>query len=152
MDKITLNKLNATGSLQAKAPTPVAAGTKPPSGAAAPVRPAAPAPAPAKAVSPAPAQAPAPVKTAAPEVPAVKFELYERNARAVFVAGTFNAWNPTATPLKNNGAGKWETALRLSPGKYQYRFVVDGKWIADPLAKETVPNPFEGVNSVLVVK
>jgi 1,4-alpha-glucan branching enzyme len=91
-------------------------------------------------------------KAAAPEVPAVKFELYERNARAVFVAGTFNAWNPTAMPLKSNGNGKWETTLRLTPGKYQYRFIVDGKWIADPLAKETVPNPFEGVNSVLVVK
>jgi 1,4-alpha-glucan branching enzyme len=84
--------------------------------------------------------------------PPVKFELYEPSARAVYVAGSFNAWNPTATPLKNDGSGKWEAAMRLIPGKYQYRFVVDGKWVADPLAKETAPNPFEGVNSVLVVK
>jgi 1,4-alpha-glucan branching enzyme len=110
----------------------------------------------AKAVLPAatsaPAQAQVAAKTPAPALPTVKFELYERNARAVFVAGSFNAWNPTATPLKANGSGKWEAILKLSPGKYQYRFVVDGKWIADPSAKETVPNPFEGVNSVLVVQ
>ncbi len=139
MDKITV-KPNASGSIP---PKPVAS--------AAPAKPATSAPAhTAKAVSPGPAQAPS--KAPASEVAGVKFELYERNARAVFVAGTFNAWNPTATPLKSNGSGKWETTLRLSPGKYQYRFIVDGKWIADPLAKETVPNPFEGVNSVLVVK
>ena len=41
------------------------------------------------------------------------------------------------------------TELALPPGTYEYRLVVDGEWIADPSAKETVPNPFGGVNSVL---
>jgi 1,4-alpha-glucan branching enzyme len=136
MDNISLNRV--------KAPPPKA----PPIAKPAPSSP--PPPAPAKAVAPVSPQA-AP-KAPASGPPVTKFELYERNAKAVFVAGSFNAWNPTATPLKNNGSGKWETSLQLSPGKYQYRFVVDGKWIADPLAKETVPNPFEGVNSVLSVK
>jgi hypothetical protein len=29
--------------------------------------------------------------------------------------------------------------------------VVDGQWMPDPLAKETVPNPFGGRNSILKV-
>ena len=36
-------------------------------------------------------------------------------------------------------------------GTYEYCLVVDGQWRPDPLAKETVPNPFGGRNSVLKV-
>jgi hypothetical protein len=36
----------------------------------------------------------------------------------------------------------------LPAGIYEYRLVVDGQWIADPLASETVPNPFGGRNSL----
>ena len=39
----------------------------------------------------------------------------------------------------------------LPPGTYEYCLVVDGHWIADPLAVETVPNPFGGRNSLLKV-
>ena len=49
------------------------------------------------------------------------------------------------------GEGRWVKELALPPGDYEYRFVVDGAWIPDPLAKETVPNPFGEMNSVLKV-
>jgi hypothetical protein len=39
----------------------------------------------------------------------------------------------------------------LAPGTYEYCLVVDGQWMPDPLARETVPNPFGGRNSVLKV-
>jgi hypothetical protein len=39
----------------------------------------------------------------------------------------------------------------LTPGTYEYCLVVDGQWMPDPLARETVPNPFGGRNSVLNV-
>jgi hypothetical protein len=39
----------------------------------------------------------------------------------------------------------------LAPGTYEYCLVVDGQWIPDPLARESVPNPFGGRNSVLNV-
>jgi hypothetical protein len=42
-----------------------------------------------------------------------------------------------------------ETALL--PGIYEYCLVVDGQWMPDPLARETIPNPFGGRNSVLKV-
>ena len=47
--------------------------------------------------------------------------------------------------------GKWITELMLPPGRYEYLFVVDGVWLPDPAAAETVPNPYGGRNSVLTV-
>jgi hypothetical protein len=49
------------------------------------------------------------------------------------------------------GRGKWAKELALPPGRYEYRFVIDGQWVDDPAANETVPNPFGGSNAVLVV-
>lgn len=49
------------------------------------------------------------------------------------------------------GQGRWRKDLVLPPGRYEYRLVVDNEWIADPLALESAPNPFGGVNSVLNV-
>lgn len=51
----------------------------------------------------------------------------------VCVAGTFNGWNMTATPMERDTAGEWTVTLDLEPGAYQYKFVVDGgRWVADP--------------------
>ena len=49
------------------------------------------------------------------------------------------------------GNGRWRKELTLPPGVYEYRIVADDEWMADPLAKETISNPFGGVNSVLRV-
>jgi len=67
------------------------------------------------------------------------------------VAGTFNNWQPEDRPLHlfRNGGGLPESGL--APGTYEYCLVVDGKFVPDPLARETVPNPFGGRNSVLRV-
>ena len=49
------------------------------------------------------------------------------------------------------GNGRWLKELALPPGRYEYRLVVDGQWIDDPLAKEFVPNPHGSRNGVIVV-
>lgn len=72
-------------------------------------------------------------------------------AGAVAIAGTFNDWRPEATPMVSTGDGSWLKELALKPGTYEYLFVADGEWLCDPLAQETVPNPFGGRNSVLMV-
>ncbi len=72
-------------------------------------------------------------------------------AVTVSVAGTFNDWNITRTPMRKDQAGIWKTTLSLAPGRYEYRFVVDGDWITDPNATEFVENPFGQTNSVLIV-
>lgn len=81
----------------------------------------------------------------------VQFELYAHQAGAVSVVGTFNDWKPGVTPLIARGGGKWAKELPLPPGRYEYRFVVDGKWMDDPKAKASVPNPHGGRNAVLEV-
>jgi len=69
----------------------------------------------------------------------------------VSVAGTFNDWQADATSLKQQADGLWTVELPLSPGTYEYLFVVDGCWCPDTNAAETSPNPFGTLNSVLRV-
>ncbi len=88
--------------------------------------------------------------TLAPLVP-VRFEYTNLAAASVCVAGTFNHWQPAAKPLHSSGLGNWWKDTALVPGIYEYCFVVDGQWMADPLAWESVPNPFGGRNSILRV-
>ena len=83
--------------------------------------------------------------------PSVHVELIEPNAIDVCIAGTFNEWKADATPMVRLGDGRWAKELSLPAGCYEYRFVVDGAWVNDPKAKETVPNPFGTSNSVLRV-
>jgi 1,4-alpha-glucan branching enzyme len=81
----------------------------------------------------------------------VRLEFTRPVASTVFVAGTFNEWHPTVTPMIPIAEGRWLKKLRLPPGRYEYCLVVDGEWMPDPLATESVPNPFGGCNSVLHV-
>jgi len=79
----------------------------------------------------------------------VRVEFVHQTAQQVCIGGTFNNWRPAVTPMVPLGDGRWAKELTLAPGVYEYRLVVDGVWIPDPRAIETVPNPFGGVNSVL---
>ena len=81
----------------------------------------------------------------------VHIEFHDQQAHEVCIAGTFNEWQPTATPLRSLGAGDWAAELSLPPGRFEYRLVVDGQWRCDPAASESVPNGFGSCNSVLVV-
>ena len=78
-------------------------------------------------------------------------ELVRPEAKSVFVAGTFNEWQPAKTPLKAASGGKWTGALCAQPGRHEYLFVVDGQWLPDPNAKEAVQNPYGGMNSVITI-
>ena len=82
----------------------------------------------------------------------IRFELDAPRAWSVLLVGTFNDWQPGATPLNGINDGKWARELSLAPGRYEYRFVVDGHWIDDPKAKAYVPNPHGGRNAVLQVE
>ena len=81
----------------------------------------------------------------------VALQLLEPAAKQVFVAGSFNGWKPDSTPLVPLGNGRWKGDLKLGPGRHEYLFVVDGHWLPDPNAKESVQNPFGGRNSVITV-
>ncbi len=83
----------------------------------------------------------------------VPIEFSHRNATKISIVGTFNNWRPGATPMVSLGDGRWFTALMLKPGNYEYQLVVDGEWMLDPRARETLSNPFAfgQRNSVLKV-
>ena len=72
-------------------------------------------------------------------------------AQEVCSAGSFNDWHPSVTPMIRLRDGQWAKELSLAPGRYEYRFVVDGQWVDDPAATELIPNPFGTANAVLVV-
>ena len=91
-------------------------------------------------------------QNAAPwEVHSVRVQYFEL-AHEVWIAGTFNDWSPEATPMRQDTKGNWTAELLLRPGEYEYRFLVDGQWKDDPMAKRYVGNSFGGFNCILEVK
>lgn len=77
------------------------------------------------------------------------------DVQTVLVSGTFNGWGETpesADPLLDpDSDGMWELAIRLAPGTYQYKFLVDGAWQLDPENPNTVDDGTGNTNNVLVV-
>ena len=82
----------------------------------------------------------------------VRIEFHHEQAQAVFIAGSFNDWNPNTTPMSALDKGRWGKELVLPLGRYEYLLVVDGTWVCDPSAPKQVPNPHGGHNSVLIVE
>lgn len=81
----------------------------------------------------------------------VRFEFTDAAAKTVCIAGTFNHWQPEAKTLHSSGFGNWWKETSLAPGTYEYCLIVDGQWMLDPKARESVANPFGGRNSILIV-
>jgi 1,4-alpha-glucan branching enzyme len=86
----------------------------------------------------------------------VTLSCHVSDAKEVTVAGTFNDWQPNATPMQRDKNGNWTTTLKLAPGHYEYKFVVDGQWCCEPSSKDEddpkcCPNPFGTMNRVLEV-
>jgi len=82
----------------------------------------------------------------------VTFAVYQPDAERVFLSGVFNDWSTEATPLTRQPNRDWKTTVALTPGRYEYKFVVDGKWILDPRASVSAVNDFQTLNSVIEVK
>lgn len=53
-----------------------------------------------------------------------------RNARNVMLAGSFNNWLPSVMQMERTDSG-WIATVKLAPGKYWYKFIVDGNWVTD---------------------
>lgn len=82
----------------------------------------------------------------------VIFRSRQASASEVQLAGDFNDWMPHTTPMRTLGNGEFEARLRITPGRYRYRLVVDGRWCHDqhnPLAEA---NEYGETNSVVEVR
>ena len=80
------------------------------------------------------------------------FEVDAELGSQVSVAGSFNSWNPEAHVFRPAAAaGHFKRIVYLEPGDYEYKFVIDGNWSADPNCPSFAANTFGTLNSVLEV-
>ncbi len=91
-------------------------------------------------------------EAAAQEMVEVSFEYENDSAGEVYIAGTFNDWDPSVLRFEKGDDGIFRVTLELAPGKYEYKFVVDGTWVEDPANPDTMDDPYGGKNSVLTVE
>ena len=80
------------------------------------------------------------------------FTLNAPQAIRVFIAGSFNGWNPVATPLQRDKAGLWRRTVSLEQGRHEYRFVVDDVWWDDPTNTMRSSNEFGTQNCIVIVE
>ena len=78
----------------------------------------------------------------------IRFQLKAPHAQYVKLAADFTAWDGLPVDMKRNPEGKWVTTIPLTPGDYEYRFIVDGQWSDDPFAANKAPNPFGTSNAI----
>jgi chromosome partitioning protein len=93
---------------------------------------------------------------AAPPPREVVIEYRDPGAADVRIAGDFNGWVPDRDVLSSThqeGETRvWRKVLRLAPGTYEYRYVVDGEWREDPANPDRMPTAMGPPNSLLVVR
>ncbi len=81
----------------------------------------------------------------------VEFSYYAPNANHVEIAGDFVGWQTGKHKLTKGADGNWHLKLMLPPGRYQYQFVIDGAWTADPSCPARVSDDFGRENSLLIL-
>ena len=81
----------------------------------------------------------------------ILFSYKDKNAQAVFLVGSMNDWNQTMTPMQQGENGIWKVTLKLDPGKYSYKFIVDGTWNFDQENPNFEDDGFGGSNSIIEV-
>jgi 5'-AMP-activated protein kinase regulatory beta subunit len=92
-------------------------------------------------------------KAVKPAAKSVKFTVRADAGKKVCIAGCFNKWDAEKTPMKYvKKDGVYSVTVKLAPGTYEYKFVVDGVWQADPECADFVQNDCGTLNSVITVK
>ena len=83
----------------------------------------------------------------------IAFSLDAPGASQVSLVGDFNNWDPAATPLTRvSDTGHWEAVVPLTPGRYQFTFVVDGsRWVRDPILPQATGDDFGRPTSVITI-
>jgi 1,4-alpha-glucan branching enzyme len=82
----------------------------------------------------------------------VHFTLSAPEAHNVLLLGDFNGWEEDPHSLKKDKKGNWKISINLTPGRYEYRFLVDGEWQNDPKSDAFVHNTFGSENCLLTLE
>lgn len=71
---------------------------------------------------------------------------------AIFVAGSFNDWDPHFTEMKyDKETESFVCEVKLAPGTYEYKFIINGVWGLDCENDNVSANDFGTLNSVVEV-
>lgn len=82
----------------------------------------------------------------------VVFFLKANPGDEVYVAGSFNSWDPTALRLEDSDeSGNFKRSMFLPQGRHEYKFVVNGVWCMDTGCHEWTSNGMGSLNSVINV-
>jgi hypothetical protein len=69
----------------------------------------------------------------------------------IYLAGDFNRWSTTATPMQQERDGVWRATIDLPAGsRCEFRYLVDGQWKSDYHADTLTPNDYGSQNSLVV--
>lgn len=81
----------------------------------------------------------------------IEFVLDSPQAQQVILVGDFNHWDPKVHPMKKDKDGAWRKVVMIPPGRYEYRFWVDGEWVNDPFNTQRCLNCFGSENNIIDV-
>jgi len=81
----------------------------------------------------------------------ITFKLEAAEAKQACLVGDFNSWDENKHKMKKDNKGRWTKIVTLAPGRYEYKFLVDGQWQNDPGNDKMVPNTFGTHNNILKV-
>jgi len=82
----------------------------------------------------------------------MEFKLYAPKAKKVSLVGSFNNWDTKSLSAKKDSKGNWTAKVNLKPGRYEYKFFIDGSWVNDPHCPSLITNSFGSQNCVIEVK
>ncbi len=76
-------------------------------------------------------------------------QIYAASAKKAAVVGSFNKWDPTATPMVRQDQS-FSVELKLPINQfYTFLYFVDGGYLDDLNADNYVPNPFGSDDAIL---
>lgn len=81
----------------------------------------------------------------------ITFTIKIPGADHVSLMGDFNEWDEKAHPMRKYENDTWKKTVFLDPGRYEYKFQVDGQWYNDPDNDRLCPNRFGTFNNFLIV-
>jgi 1,4-alpha-glucan branching enzyme len=82
----------------------------------------------------------------------VEFSLFAPEANEVYLTGEFNHWDIRSMPMKRGKDGNWKVQTSLPPGRYEYKFFADNRWVEDSSAAELAASSFGTQNIILRVE
>lgn len=92
------------------------------------------------------------LRTRLPRFNEVMFSVFAPEAKEVHLVGDFNGWKADNRSLMRHEDGTWRKNIKLSGGKYRYRFVVDGNWVEDANNPSKELNPFGTMDSLIEIE